>query len=71
MQLPTAEQVEHAIEIFAAGALCVGAVGTAVETLGEKLGDKLGGPVLVKVGQALEDFAANIPRLLGKEKPRS
>jgi hypothetical protein len=65
--MPTAEQVQQAVEVFAAGALCVGAIGTALEELGERA--KF--PKLVALGRALEDFAANIPRLLGKEKPRA
>lgn len=61
------EQIGHYVEIFVAGALCVGAFGTALEALGNAVKY----PVLVKLGQTLEDFAANIPRLLGKENPRS
>lgn len=61
------EQLQHYVEIFVAGAVCVGVFGTALETLGEKAGS----PKLVRVGRALEDFAANIPRLLGREKPRA
>jgi len=65
--MPTAEQVQQYVEIVVAGAICVGAFGTALEALG----DKVKSPKLVAVGRALEDFATNIPRLLGKEKPRS
>jgi hypothetical protein len=63
----TIEQVQQYVEVAVAGAVCVGLIGTAVEAFGEKAGF----PKLVKVGRALEDFATNVPRLLGREKPRT
>lgn len=61
------EQIGHYLEVFVAGALCVGAFGTALEAFGAAVKSTK----LVSFGRALEDFAANIPRLLGKEKPRA
>jgi hypothetical protein len=72
-RLPTAEEIELFLTVFVAGAVALGATGTAIESLGEQV-SKLSpnsGALLVKVGQALEDFATNIPRLLGREKPRA
>ena len=67
MQFPTPDEIETYLTVFVASAVCVGACGTAIEALG----DKLKMPAVVSFGRALEDFAANIPRLLGREKPRT
>lgn len=61
------DKVQEYFEIAVAGAVCVGLFGTAIEAFGAKVGSTK----LVAVGRALEDFATNVPRLLGREKPRA
>lgn len=65
--MPTLAQIQHYAEIFAACAVSVGLLGTGIESLGTAVKSTK----IVALGRVLEDFAANVPRLLGVEKPRA
>lgn len=57
--------IQQAAEIFIAGSVALGAIGTLVEFVGNATKS----PSVVALGKKLEALGADLPKLLGKRSP--